>query len=141
MFELDLQTEVDRKSILALEQVIDSVESGAISPQTGKVFLNVLQTAFNGVTSDDEFFQLLMQADEMFSHDFPKVTERTYLTYRLTNDESTPPVYVVQYKDCKMTIIHKGKVIKDKTFELPSECYKAVLMTHNAFIKKGLHNV
>lgn len=141
MYELDLQTEVDRKSLSALEQVIDSVESGAITPRVGRVILNVLQTAFNGITSDREFLHMLNQADDMFANEFPKVTERNYITYHKTDDPVSAPEFVVQYKDCRMVVSRKGKTIKDKTFELPSECYRAVSEVHNAFIEKGLFNL
>ncbi|EGR3221705.1 hypothetical protein N7I40_004076 [Vibrio parahaemolyticus] len=140
MFDIDLQTEVDRKAIAALEQVIDDVESGAITPESGRRMLAILQTAFNGVTSDREFIDMLTDTDSMFAS-FPKLTDASFIAYYKSEDANCSPEYVVRYRNCRLTISRGGRTVKEENYELPSECYRAVLKAHRHFKSKGLYNL
>ena len=140
MTVLDLQTEVDRKAFAALEDIINLVESGTVTPSNGRQMLAVLQTAFNGVTSDKQFIELLTEADENLTR-FPTTIFEPLIRYFKTEDELETPEYIVRYKDCRLVICRHGRVVKRQDFELPSECYKAVLKTHKFMTSKGLHNL
>ena len=138
MFEIDLQTEVDRKAYAALERVIDEVESGVLAPNIARRVLAVLQTAFSGIVEDNKDFNaLLTDTDALFSN-YPKLTDNAFLAYY--KKHSDIPEYVIRYDDCSLKISSKGRLVKQKTYELPQECYAAVKEAHNVFIKKGLLN-
>lgn len=54
-----LQEEVDRKSIEAISNLVSLVEGGLITPSQCDLFLNILQTAFNGIVSDSDICQVM----------------------------------------------------------------------------------
>ena len=138
MFEVSLQDEVDRKALSSLEQLIDNVDSGVITPEDGRKTLGIIQTAFNGIVSDRDFLHLITEADEHFTS-LPKLTISKTLAY--FKDKKSTPAYIIRYNNETMIISSKGRVINKKPYETPYECYSAVLKAHNLFIKKGLINL
>lgn len=53
MTEIDLQTEVDRKALDAILQAAELIEEGELTRPLADRLLNILQTAFNGITSKE----------------------------------------------------------------------------------------
>ncbi|GAL23002.1 hypothetical protein JCM19235_1303 [Vibrio maritimus] len=133
---LIFQDELDRKAYTAIEELMDHVESGALSPSSARLSLSLIQTAMSGLVSDDkEYLAMLTSADEVLEA-MPTPTLRVDHVYK--RDGAEP--YLLRLTDCHLVAYKGTKKHSERHYELPSQAFKHLLALHRQLIKLGYTN-
>lgn len=110
-----LQEEVNRKAYDAVAELLGMLESGAMSAAQAELFLNVLQTAFNGIVTDGDFCSLLSETSIYLANCVPMKQ-----SFKVTLNKETFKDMILVVEGCTLTVDATRR-----EFDTPQEAFKA----------------
>lgn len=134
--EIELQDEIDRKALEALDLVNNLIADTGISREHLNEMLHILQTSFNGIVSRHiEYGSLLTEASEIM-----KARLDWDLKYRRVYRHETHGLFCVSVSGSTLKMAgvnNKTPYDYEKTYSLPSEAFRRADKAHDYLIGWG----